>query len=262
MKLGIAYNAFDGLELLEASIDSVRDVADYIVVVYQEVSNFGNKADSNAEALITKLFNDGKIDDMVKYEPVKLKKGHGNEVDKRNLGISLCEDVNCTHFMTMDVDELYDKHQLSMAKLVVGSDGLDSTGCKMLTYYRSGNYILDPPEEYYVPLIYRIDRLRRFNMNNRWPVPVDPTRRLEPKKIRLFDRSEIQMHHFSYVRKDIRAKLNNSSASVNFSNRIEEIARYYEHWTPGMKALLAGKEERYYDLKTVENKFKINDMLT
>lgn len=261
MKLGIAYNAFDGLELIEASVDSVRDVADYIVVVYQEVSNFGNRSSVDAAEILKRLLDSGKIDEIVKYEPVLMKKGHGNEVDKRNLGISLCESANCTHFMTMDVDELYDRNQLSMVKLVVESDGLDSTGCKMLTYYRSGEFILDPPEEYYVPLIYKLDGRRRFNMNNRWPVPVDPTRRLEPKKIRLFDRSEIQMHHFSYVRKDIRAKLVNSSASVNFAARMEELARYYENWKPGMRALLAGKEERYYNLKRVDNKFKINDML-
>ena len=35
MKLGAAYNVFDGEELLENSIVSIRPEVDYVVVVYQ-----------------------------------------------------------------------------------------------------------------------------------------------------------------------------------------------------------------------------------
>ena len=111
-------------------------------------------------------------------------------------------------------------------------------------------------EEYYVSGIYKIDD-RRFSMSNKWPVLVDPTRRLEPRKLKIFERSEIQLHHMSYVRQDIRSKLENSSASTNFRNRINVIATYFDKWQPGQRALLAGREERYYDLKKVDNIFNI-----
>ena len=39
MKLGIAYNLFDGEELLVDSIKSIRNSVDYIIVIYQQVSN-------------------------------------------------------------------------------------------------------------------------------------------------------------------------------------------------------------------------------
>ena len=42
MKLGVSYNVFDGEELLESSIKSIRDNVDHISVVYQTISNFGN----------------------------------------------------------------------------------------------------------------------------------------------------------------------------------------------------------------------------
>ena len=45
MKLGISYNVFDGEELLEKSILCIRDQVDFISVVYQEKSNFGNQCD-------------------------------------------------------------------------------------------------------------------------------------------------------------------------------------------------------------------------
>ena len=47
MKLGVSYNLFDGEELLEGSIKQIRSEVDYISVVYQEVSNFGESCDKN-----------------------------------------------------------------------------------------------------------------------------------------------------------------------------------------------------------------------
>ena len=40
MKIGVSYNLFDGEELLESSIKSIRKNVDYISVVYQTISNF------------------------------------------------------------------------------------------------------------------------------------------------------------------------------------------------------------------------------
>ena len=54
-KLGIAYNVFDGEELLEKSILSVRNVADFICVVWQRVSNQGNFADPYVEVFLNTL---------------------------------------------------------------------------------------------------------------------------------------------------------------------------------------------------------------
>ncbi|MFM6972171.1 MAG: hypothetical protein ACKOXJ_00940 [Alphaproteobacteria bacterium] len=49
MKLGITYNLFDGEELLESSVKSVRESAEHINVVYQTTSNWGEKASENIE---------------------------------------------------------------------------------------------------------------------------------------------------------------------------------------------------------------------
>ena len=35
MKLGIAYNVFDGEELLTSSLENMRDMVDFICIVYQ-----------------------------------------------------------------------------------------------------------------------------------------------------------------------------------------------------------------------------------
>lgn len=254
MRLGVAYNAFDSLELLGPSIDHIRQLASYICVVYQTKSNFGEQAPiENVEYL--EGIKD-KVDHIEYYNPSGLG-GHANEVAKRNIGLDYCRRAECTHFMSMDCDEFYKTEELERAMSVIESGHFESSGCQMQTYYKTGEYALDPPESYYVPLIYKVDQ-RLFSLSNKWPVVVDPTRRLNAGSIRIFRREEIEMHHLSYVRKDMRLKLRNSSAGVNFKSRVEEISSYYDSWQPGMKALLAGREERWYDVRTVDDVFKIN----
>lgn len=256
MRLGCSYNVFDGVELLEPSIKSIRGSVDYISVIYQTISNFGQRTNIDILSLVQDLKTRGLIDNYMEYSPSTSSKGHYNELIKRNLGLVDCKNAKCTHFMTIDVDEFYIKDELDRVKVIVEECGCDSSACQMQTYYKTPEWTLDPPEDYYVPLIYKIDE-RRFSMANRWAVSADPTRRLEARNLRLFGRDEVQMHHMSYVRKDIMSKLTNSSASMNFKDRINSIASYFDRWQPGQDALLAGREERYYKLKKVNNIFNL-----
>ena len=258
MKLGISYNIFDGEELLEFSAVNIRPSVDFISVVYQDISNFGATRQS-IFPMLTELKQKGLIDEIIKYNPNISQRGHGNEINKRNIGLESCLNSGCSHFMSMDCDEFYKKEELEYVKKLCETNGYDTTACQMQTYYKTPEYALNPPETYYVPLISKIDE-RRFSMGVRWPSPIaaDPTRRLEPKKLFTFDRNTIEMHHMSYVRKDIRAKLNNSSANTNWKNRIEELASYHDNWNSSKKAQLAGTGERFYDTVSVLNHFHIN----
>lgn len=244
MKLWVSFNVFDGVELLEEAVARVRNVATHVSVVYQRVSNLGERDDTSAD--IAK--NVSGVDVSIEYIPVK-GGGHLNEVAKRNIGLSLVPMGEA--FMTCDVDEYYDPDRLGAALAAFEASGKDGSACQMLTYYGDRTHVLDPPEDYYVPLFYRADG-RSFKVGSPWPVLADPTRRL-PGSVHVFPRHEIQMHHLSYVRTDIRKKLRNSSASPNFTARIENIARHYDAWKPGERALLAGREERWYNLVEVNN---------
>jgi hypothetical protein len=247
MRLGICYNAFDGLELLEASLRTVRPVAHYIVVVIQDVSNFGEQM-SMRDNFYSKNIKNGLIDELV-YAPTNPRLGgHTNELIKRNFGKAKCQAQGCTHFMTMDVDELYKTNELINVIKIIEAGNYDASACQMQTYWKTSKYALDPPEEYYVPLIYKMDD-RVFSLSTKWPVLVDPTRRLTSSNVKIFIRDEIQMHHMSYVRHDMGMKLRNSSANANFKNRIPELVNYYNNWKPGQQAQLAGREPRFYDLR-------------
>jgi hypothetical protein len=254
-RLGISYNAFDGLELLEGSLDITKCVADYVSVVWQPVSNFGKKISDKDSDIVSDLRRRHPGVRFLAYMPTG-HGGHVNELKKRNLGLELSRLNGCTHHMSMDVDEYYHASELVRAINEVVEGDFDSSACQMQTYWKDDTHCLEIPEEYYVPLLYKIDD-RNFDLRSRWAVPVDPTRRMRPGKIKLFERDTIEMHHMSYVRSDIRSKLENSSASKNFTNRIDALVSAYENWIPGDPATFAGAEERVYRLREIESRFGI-----
>jgi hypothetical protein len=250
MKLGVSYTIFDGEELLEGSINTIREHVDYISVVYQTVSNFGNESDVNLLPLLKELESKGLIDELHYYKPKVEKGGHYNEIRKRNIGLALSLYNNCTHHMSMDSDEYYDSSEFLKLKNDIIENDYDASFCKMLTYYKSWDYYLDPPEEYYVSLIYKINNSSEYVFGSYCPVLVDPTRVMNNiKHYVIYSRDDIQMHHGSYIRKDIRKKLENSSASVNFKNEIDDIVNYFNNWEYPNKALWGGSPCVYHNIK-------------
>jgi len=254
MKLGVSYNLFDGEELLESSIKSIRDNVDHISVVYQTISNFGNECGSGLIDLLEDLKSKGLVDELFKYRPLVNKGGHFNEMTKRNLGLSLSEGQNCTHHMAMDTDEFYTDKQFKYLKEVMLEGDYDSGACQMVTYYKEPIYRLEPKEEYYVSLIFKTQRGKSFIIGTPFPVLVDPTRCMNPGKCKIFTREEMEMHHMSYVRKNIKTKLTNSSASTNFKN-INNIVTYYNNWKLPKPALMGGAPDKFYDIVETKKLF-------
>jgi len=68
-------------------------------------------------------------------------------------------------------------------------------------------------------------------------------------------REQIQMHHGSYIRNDIRTKLVNSSASVNFNSDIDRIVNHYDNWAYPNKVLWGGLPSTLYKVKKVDKKW-------
>jgi hypothetical protein len=74
----------------------------------------------------------------------------------------------------------------------------------------------------------------------------------------IFSRNDIEMHHGSYIRDNIRLKLENSSASVNFKENINKLVSHFNNWKYPDKALWGGIPCVLHTIKKVENKFKNN----
>jgi hypothetical protein len=256
MKLGCSWNVFDGEELLEGSIKQIRQHVDYVSVVYQTTSNFGNACNPELLPLLERLKSEGLVDELFEYNPKVNKGGHFNEIQKRNIGLSLSQGAGCTHHMSMDSDEYYLNSEFGDLKKIIIESDYDSSYCQMQTYYKSFEYALDPPETYYVSLIFKIKSDSNYFLMAPSPVLVDPTRRLSPSnKPIVLDRKDIQMHHMSFVRKDIGIKLNNSSANVSFMDKIPKITNHYINWTFPNKVMWASGE--LLNVKKVNNQFNV-----
>ncbi len=257
MKTGVSYNVFDGEELLEASIAAIREEVDYISVVYQIVSNFGRPANKSLVPLLSDLKEKKLVDKIVSYSPLLERGGHGNEISKRNIGLELSRHAACTHHMAMDTDEFYIEEEFSYMKRVMQEGNYSSGACKMTTYYKEPIYRLEPKESYYVPLFYKLSPTQqRYILAHPFPVLVDPARRMEAGKCKIFRRDEIEMHHMSYVRKNIRKKLSNSSACGNFKS-IDALVHHYNGWKYPQPALWGGDPDTYRTIVKTPSLFNI-----
>lgn len=257
MKLGVSYNLFDGEELLEGSIKQIRKAVDYVSVVCQTTSNFGKPCTEELIPLLKKLKKEKLIDEVLLYTPEIARGGHYNEVTKRNIGLQSSLKAGCSHHMSMDCDEYYLSSEFANLKKKFEQGQWDSSYCQMLTYHHSWEYILDPPEDYYVPLIVQIDEHSKYILGSIAPVLVDPTRSIAGLiRPLILSRKEIQMHHGSYIRNNIRTKLENSSASINFNHEIEKLVEHYTHWNYPEKVFCAGLPSTLKTVKRISPFFK------
>jgi hypothetical protein len=65
----------------------------------------------------------------------------------------------------------------------------------------------------------------------------------------ILNRDTIQMHHGSYIRNNMRKKLTNSSALVNFKNDVERLVNHYDDWVYPNDVLLAGLPSKLHKVK-------------
>lgn len=257
MKLAAIYNLWDGDELFQYSFDSIVAHVDLIIIVWQDISNFGERyhpiclpRQINQPVDRYKLQNGCEII-YQKYQPELqvLVGGSTNETRKRNIGLNIARKDDCTHFFFIDCDELY--QNFAEAKQQFITSGANGSVCRLFTYWGKPSYQLTPIEEYWVPFIHKLKENTVAGMQE-YPFWVDPTRRVNEQNV-----VEIptMMHHFSYVRKDIERKIRNSSAKVNLE-RSTYLQDYKDlmavdnadgHFLPGIK----------HTVKIVENIFNI-----
>lgn len=84
-----------------------------------------------------------------------------------------------------------------------------------LQYYKDSIYIKKIPEEEFVSTLVEIKPSTEFVYKADVPITIDPTRKPIGVKYRVFKRFEVQMHHLSYVRRDLNTKLSNSSLKID-----------------------------------------------
>lgn len=232
MKLGITYNLYDGEELLRAAIKSVRGAVDYVNVVYQDVSNAGERRPESTLKLLEQLKAEGLVDEIIRYEPNLEWQARRNERRKRFIGMRACAKAGCTHFIAADVDEFYRARELEEAKRLIEKRHVDISAVSVIEYVKEptnrliSNYMFSPKGgldyTFYAPFICRV--AENENLDGEFPCPVDPTRAFSSfGRFHLFPKHEIAMHHMSTIRKDLTAKFRNSSIMKDDRDSVKNV---------------------------------------
>jgi len=260
MRLGVAYNLFDGEELLEYSIKSIRNNVDFICVVWQKTSYHGESCNPKLESFLNGLVESGLIDEIYLYEPNDENTGGEISSFKRNIGLELCKKNNCNYHMSMDTDEFYTDEQFNFMKKEMIRGNYGTGYCRQIQYYKDAIYQLKCSERNYVTTIEKIMPDTKYVYKIACAIDVSPERKTNNSKnglpYRIFKRYECEMHHMSFIRKDIAKKVRNSSLDEAFGEeRGNIVSHYYQNWKYPEKCMWMG--ENLLDVVKVPRQFEI-----
>ena len=205
MKLGVAYNAFVGLDLLKPSLLNIRPHCSYVVVVYSTVSNLGRPGPEYAEDLLNDLKREGLVNCLYKYTPIITSPTPLGVVvhnrRKREIGRELCAHHDCDYYLCRDCDEFHDPEQLRWALDWVGRSGCDLTLCRIQEYVKSPLFQSRSLAGFFVPFVHKSHLPYSRTEYRKWRI--DPARHVIGfRAARLFEADEIVMHHMTRVRFD------------------------------------------------------------
>ncbi len=212
-RFGVSYSIFDGEELLEASISSIRSEVDYVNVVYQTISWHGNSCKESLVPLLKDLKNRGIIDELINWEPDLKKSSQLNEMEKRNAGLKAAKKAQVNYFMTMDCDQFYYKKELEEAKKLILKNNITHSYCAQILYGKRPTLRqISNHKCCYVQFFSKIDKFSQLGDNEFAPCLVDPTHKiLERSHSKHYVLHNIFTHHMSLVRSDLKKKHINSS---------------------------------------------------
>lgn len=230
MRLAVCYTVFNGLELLEKSIEQIRDQVDVIIICYQKISNTGNE---NVELMpfLRRFSMQTKIH-LIEFAPDLRRNTKENEINKHNLMLEYARLMECSHFLLSACDHFYDEIQFVNAKNQCEMLDFDVTFTKMYTYFKHPTYQLTPIEDYYMPFICKLHQNTRIEKIKHYPVLVDPSVQVNTfEEWNLFEENEIMMHHYSMVRINIKEKFKNAAASIRWTKEMIEtfVSEYKNH---------------------------------
>lgn len=214
-KWGVSYCVFDGEELLESSIRSIRDSVDYINIVYSSTSYSYNHINQNIEQVVSSLKEKGLVDEIIEYKPNKKYNLQKNEITKRNIGLKYAKKAGVNYFMTMDTDEFYIKEELDKAQEFIIENNITHSFCPIINYGLTPFQRSKEIAQYSVPFFFKVTKRNFLKNEKKQRICIsDPTRNSSYFLFaRYFYLNNIAMHHMSYIRKDLIKKLESSTAN-------------------------------------------------
>lgn len=228
MKLVSIINAWvDAIELLPYCLKNHLEFCDHVIVVWSIKSNHGHYDDSMLK-FICGYPNDGRVT-FHQLEPLYKQLPRVNETRKRNYGIDVARESGFTHFIVADQDELYKPEEIEQDKKRMIECDLNGLVSGLRVYISKPT--LYTTDHTLVATIQKLGPKTYVGNFREYPYAVDaagkahidPSRRPSHTSKVVF--SNTMMHHYSWVRKNIDLKIENSTANLKRSRDViyEEI---------------------------------------
>lgn len=207
MRLAAIYNIWNDWDLLEHSLRNIRPLVDGVFIIASITSNHG-------ETSLIRFWDDVYVREPQQRDP------RASETDKRNYGLRLARINGYTHFLTMDADEFYEPEPfLHEKQKFIDNPDLAGLVCQCQTYFKSPQLTIGL-DTTLVPFIHKLTPTIKHEFNKNYPyawidgqIRIDPTRSLNITSG--VERTDLIMHHYSWVRKDYQKKIRNSTARRN-----------------------------------------------
>lgn len=221
MRLTSIFNVWiDALELLPSCIDNHLSFSDDCIVIWSSKSNHGKSDNGQMLEFIAtykRYVNFHQVEPDKRFTPLV------NETRKRNYGIEIAKKIGYTHFILADSDEYYKPDEMNQEKKRFDNPSLNGLVHPLKVYIKSPTlYTFDHT------LCCGIHKLNKDTYAGNFQVypyaydekgaHIDPSRRISFTKG--IERSGVYMHHFSYVRKNIDLKIDNSTANLKRSRQV------------------------------------------
>lgn len=231
IRTGVGIICYEGTEHLRTIVDGLRSSVDNITLLWSDESYRGVIAAKNDYDEVHSMLAEGLVDDIIYFQNVQHLPERENETIRRNQAMSYFQKLGIDYALIMDSDEFYVKEELDTALSVIRTWLPQTSYVYYKNYYKHKNCLLKDD-------VYNLNRVvpffcstsLRFVFNTALPLPSDPTRRI-PRTFydSFFQKEMITMRHWSWIRDDISKKVNNWSASGEFSREeLDEMIDYYE----------------------------------
>lgn len=210
MRLVAIYSVWADWDILKFSLKNLRPMVDGVIIVGSEKSNHGEIFPIPEEFKTHELF----IREPHFHEP------RHSETDKRNYGLDRAREQGYTHFLTIDSDEMYEREPfLKQKSRFLNEPNLKGLVCNCQTYFKKPTLTIGF-DTTLVPFIHELTQTIKHEFNKNYPfawagkaIRIDPTRSLNINSG--VERTDLKMHHYSWIRKDFDLKIRNSTASAN-----------------------------------------------
>jgi hypothetical protein len=231
INVGVGIICYEGTEHLRTIIQELRPHVDNITLLWSQLSYDGTTdADKKDSEEVSAILADGLADDIIYFPYLSHVPPREQETIRRNQGLAYFQSKGYEYALIMDSDEFYQGEQFAAAKDLIRRWLPASTYVQYRNYYKHKDCMLND-DLFGTPRVvpFLCSTAHRFQYNIPFKAPSDPTRRMKTDCEYFLPPEMITMHHWSWIRTDIRKKIMSWSAGDMFPMKeLEEMIDYYE----------------------------------